>query len=89
MTRQGLLLWTVDSFALEYSATAAIWQDRDSITGKCYLQSLYAPLEAIPAVKFLRRNVSHPTAIQQEPAVTQKIEPQAVGVEVSQGLSVG
>ncbi|MFZ2021746.1 MAG: hypothetical protein ACLP00_28230 [Terracidiphilus sp.] len=89
MTRQGLLLWTVDSFALEYSATAAIWQDRDSITGKCYLQSLYAPLEAIPAVKFLRRNVSHPTAIQQEPAATQKIEPQSESIQAAQGLSVG
>ena len=37
----------------------------------------------------LSRDVSHPTAIQQEPAAAQKIEPQAVGVEVSQGLSVG
>jgi len=37
----------------------------------------------------LSRDVSHPTAIQQEPAATQKIEPQAVGVDVSQGLSVG
>ena len=37
----------------------------------------------------LSRDVSHPTAIQQEPAATQKIEPQAVGMELSQGLSVG
>jgi hypothetical protein len=37
----------------------------------------------------LSRDVSHPTAIQQEPAATQKIEPQAVGLEVSPGLSVG
>ena len=33
--------------------------------------------------------MSHPTAIQQEPAAAQKIEPQSVGMEVSQGLSVG
>ena len=37
----------------------------------------------------LSRDVSHPTAIQQEPAATQKIEPQAVSMEASQGLSVG
>ncbi len=37
----------------------------------------------------LSRDVSHPTAIQQEPGATQKIEPQAVGMDVSQGLSVG
>jgi ATP-dependent exoDNAse (exonuclease V) alpha subunit len=37
----------------------------------------------------LSRDVSHPTAIQQEPVAAQKIEPQAVGMEVSQGLSVG
>jgi ATP-dependent exoDNAse (exonuclease V) alpha subunit len=37
----------------------------------------------------LRRDVSHPSAIQQEPAVTEKIEPKSVGVELSQGLSVG
>jgi len=36
----------------------------------------------------LSRDVSHPTAIQQEPATTQKIEPQSVGMEVSQGLSI-
>ncbi len=34
-------------------------------------------------------DVSHPTAIQQEPAATQKIEPQSVGMEISHGLSVG
>jgi ATP-dependent exoDNAse (exonuclease V) alpha subunit len=37
----------------------------------------------------LSRDVSHPTAIQQEPITTQKIEPQSVGMENSQGLSVG
>jgi hypothetical protein len=37
----------------------------------------------------LSRDLSHPTAIQQEPATTQKIEPQSVGMEVSQGLSIG
>jgi ATP-dependent exoDNAse (exonuclease V) alpha subunit len=37
----------------------------------------------------LNRDVSHPTAIQQEPVAAQKIEPQSVGKEVSQGLSVG
>ncbi len=37
----------------------------------------------------LSRDVSHPIAIQQEAAATQKIEPQGVGVDVSQGLSVG
>ena len=37
----------------------------------------------------LSRDVSHPTAIQQEPAATQKIEPQSVSMETSQGLSVG
>jgi len=37
----------------------------------------------------LSRDVSHPTAIQQEPAATQKVEPQSVGMEISQGLSVG
>ena len=36
----------------------------------------------------LSRDVSHPTAIQQEPAA-QKIEPQSEGMEASQGLSVG
>ncbi|HEV2487339.1 MAG TPA: hypothetical protein VGT08_17570 [Terracidiphilus sp.] len=37
----------------------------------------------------LSRDVSHPTAIQQEAVATQRIEPQAVGPKVSQGLSVG
>jgi hypothetical protein len=37
----------------------------------------------------LSRDVSHPTAIQQEPAATQKIEPQSVGIQAAQGLSVG
>lgn len=37
----------------------------------------------------LTRDVSHPTAIQQESIATQKIEPQSMGMEVSQGLSVG
>jgi len=37
----------------------------------------------------LSRDVSHSTAIQQEPVAAQKIEPQAVGMEISQGLSVG
>jgi ATP-dependent exoDNAse (exonuclease V) alpha subunit len=37
----------------------------------------------------LSRDVSRPTAIQQEPAATQKIEPQAVDMEISQGQSVG
>jgi len=37
----------------------------------------------------LSRDVSHPTAIQQEPAAMQRIEPQAVGRDVSQGLSAG
>jgi hypothetical protein len=37
----------------------------------------------------LGRDVSHPTALQQEPAVTQNIQPQSVGVEASHGLSVG
>jgi hypothetical protein len=37
----------------------------------------------------LSRDVSHPTAIQQEPAAAQKIEPQSVSIEAAQGLSVG
>jgi len=37
----------------------------------------------------LSRDVSHPTAIQQEPVAAQKIEPQSVSTEISQGLSVG
>jgi len=37
----------------------------------------------------LSRDVSHPTAIQQEPAAAQKIEPQSVSIEASQGLSAG
>ncbi|MGB9228706.1 MAG: conjugal transfer protein, partial [Terracidiphilus sp.] len=37
----------------------------------------------------LNRDVSHPTAIQQEPAATQKIEPQAESIHVAQDLSVG
>ena len=37
----------------------------------------------------LSRDVSRPTAIQQEPVAAQKIEPQSVGMEVSQGLGVG
>ena len=37
----------------------------------------------------LSRDVSHPSAIQQKPAATQKIEPQSVGMEIPQGLSVG
>jgi ATP-dependent exoDNAse (exonuclease V) alpha subunit len=37
----------------------------------------------------LSRDVSHPTAIQQEPAATQKIEPQSVNIGAAQGLSVG
>jgi hypothetical protein len=37
----------------------------------------------------LSRDASHPTAIQQEPVAAQKIEPQSVGMEASQGLSVG
>ncbi|MDR3751520.1 MAG: hypothetical protein P4K94_08550 [Terracidiphilus sp.] len=36
----------------------------------------------------LSRDVSHPTAIQQEPAATQRIEPQSVSMQVTQGLSV-
>jgi len=36
----------------------------------------------------LNRDVSHPTAIQQEPAATQKIEPQAESIQVAQGLIV-
>ncbi|MGH9590559.1 MAG: hypothetical protein ACRD25_09195 [Terracidiphilus sp.] len=37
----------------------------------------------------LSRDVSHPISIQQEPAAAQKIEPQSVSMEISQGLSVG
>ncbi len=37
----------------------------------------------------LSRDVSHPTATQQEAAATQKIEPQSGTVQVAQGLSVG
>jgi hypothetical protein len=37
----------------------------------------------------LSRDVSHPTAIQQEPAAAQKIEPQSVSIGATQGLSVG
>ena len=37
----------------------------------------------------LSRDVSHPTAIQQEPAATQKIEPQSESIQAAQGLSVG
>jgi hypothetical protein len=37
----------------------------------------------------LSRNVSHPTAIQQEQGAAQKIEPQGVNLQVTQGLSVG
>jgi hypothetical protein len=37
----------------------------------------------------LSRDVSHPTAIQQEQAATQKIEPQAQSIQAAQGLSVG
>ncbi len=37
----------------------------------------------------LSRDVSHPMAIQQEPAAVQKIEPQAVGMKISQELGVG
>lgn len=37
----------------------------------------------------LSRDVSHPTAVQQEPAATQKIEPQAETIQAAQGLSVG
>jgi hypothetical protein len=37
----------------------------------------------------LSRDVSHPTAIQQEPAAAQKIEPQAVSMEIAQGSSMG
>jgi ATP-dependent exoDNAse (exonuclease V) alpha subunit len=36
----------------------------------------------------LSRDVSHPTAIQQEPAA-EKIEPQAESIQIAQGLSVG
>ncbi len=37
----------------------------------------------------LSRDVSHPTAIQQEPVAAQKIEPQAESIQIAQGLSVG
>ena len=37
----------------------------------------------------LSRDVSHPTAIQQEPVAAQKIEPQAESTQVAQSLSVG
>src|SRR5579863_6743347 len=37
----------------------------------------------------LSRDVSHPTAIQQEPVAAQKIEPQAESIQATQGLSVG
>jgi hypothetical protein len=37
----------------------------------------------------LSRDVSHPTAIQQEQGAAQKIEPQAVSIQVTQDLSVG
>src|SRR6266702_2793887 len=37
----------------------------------------------------LSRDLSHPTAIQQEPAATQKIEPQSLSIGAAQGLSVG
>jgi ATP-dependent exoDNAse (exonuclease V) alpha subunit len=36
----------------------------------------------------LSRDVSHPAALQPEPAA-QKIEPQAVGMEIEQGVSMG
>ncbi len=35
------------------------------------------------------RDVSHPTAIQQEPVAAQRIEPQSVSIGTGQGLSVG
>ena len=37
----------------------------------------------------LSRAVPHPTAIQQEPAAAQRIEPQAETIRAAQGLSVG
>lgn len=37
----------------------------------------------------LSRDVSHSTAIQQQPDMAQKIEPQSVGMDISQGMSVG
>lgn len=37
----------------------------------------------------LSRDVSHPTAIQQEPAAAQKIEPQSESLQAAQSLSVG
>ena len=37
----------------------------------------------------LNRDISHPTAIQQEPAGTQRIEPQSVSIGTGQGLGVG
>jgi hypothetical protein len=37
----------------------------------------------------LSRDVSNPTAIQQEPVAAQKIEPQAISIAAAQGLSVG
>jgi hypothetical protein len=37
----------------------------------------------------LSRDVSHPTAMQQQPAAAQKIEPQSESVQAAQGLSVG
>ncbi|MGB6130380.1 MAG: hypothetical protein WCC14_06850 [Acidobacteriaceae bacterium] len=37
----------------------------------------------------LNRAVSHPTAIQQEPVATQKLEPQSETIQAAQGLSVG
>jgi hypothetical protein len=37
----------------------------------------------------MNRDVSRSTAILQEPLAAQKVEPQAVSMEVSHGLSVG
>jgi hypothetical protein len=37
----------------------------------------------------LSLDVSHPTAIQQEPVAAQKIEPQEVSIGTAQGLSLG
>ncbi|MGH9590561.1 MAG: hypothetical protein ACRD25_09205 [Terracidiphilus sp.] len=36
----------------------------------------------------LSRDLSHPTAIQQEPAATEKIDPQSVSIQAARGLSV-
>ena len=37
----------------------------------------------------LSRDVSHPTAIQQEPVAAQRIEPHSESIQAAQGLSVG